>query len=456
LTPSDFGLIAILTFFTSFALVLVQSGLTTALVQRQQTSHGEQSTLFWLNLGASILLGSMIAVAGDRVASFYGQPMLQPLMLLAGLQVVLGALGAVQTALLSRELRFDQLAKASLFSSGLSGLAALSAAYVGAGVWALAIQTTVMVALNSLALWVLSRWRPAFHFNFASIRPMLGFGLWLSLSSILEVLFSQGSSLLVGKLYGVRDLGLFNRAANTQQLPSTILSSIIARVALPLFSTRAEDPEGMRRGIRMAIGVSMLLNVPALLGLALTAPMVLEVLFGSQWISAAPILSILAIGGLFFPMHVINLQALLAQGDSKRFFRLEIAKKLIGIACVLVGSLFGIVGLAWSQVVFAVVALVINAAPTARKLGYGLGAQLKDLGGVALAAAAMSGVVLVTAQISSLSPYAELPLVAALGAATYFAVGFGLRLNTFRVAATLLGELRTPAVRPEFPSDAAR
>jgi O-antigen/teichoic acid export membrane protein len=450
LTPEDFGVIAILSFFTSLALVLVQAGLTTVLIQRQETSHGQESTLFWLNLGASAVLATVIVLISFPVARFYDQPVLQPLMMLAGAQVVLGALGAVQSALLTRALRFDQLAKAGLFSSILSGAAALGAAYAGAGVWALAIQTTVMVALNSLALWFCSSWRPAFHFRLKSVRALLGFGVWLSMSSVLEVLFSQGSSLLVGKLYGVRDLGLYNRAASTQQLPSTILSSIIARVALPLFSSRAEDKEGMRRGVRMAIDVTMLINVPILLGLALTAPMVMEVLFGTPWVKAAPILSILAIGGLFFPMHVINLQALLAQGQSKRFFQLEIGKKLVGLACVLAGSLFGVIGLAWSQLLFAFIALLINVAPTKRSLGYGLLAQLRDLAGIALSAAAMAGVVATATMFLDLSALAELPLVVTLGAATYFGVGFGLKLRSFTDALELARQLRNNH-RPQKP-----
>jgi hypothetical protein len=141
------------------------------------------------------------------------------------------------------------------------------------------------------------------------------------------VLYTQGFALIIGKLHGLRDVGLYNRAYSTQALPANIMGSMMARIALPLFATRAEDTGALRRGIRMANSLAMIVNLPAMLGLTLLADLVVITLFGDQWLPVAPILAVLALGGILLPIHVDNLQLLLAQGGSRRFFKLELIKK---------------------------------------------------------------------------------------------------------------------------------
>jgi O-antigen/teichoic acid export membrane protein len=162
------------------------------------------------------------------------------------------------------------------------------------------------------------------------------------------------------------------------------------------------------------------------------------VLFGDQWTPAAPILSVLAIAGTLFPIHVINLQVVLAQGRSQTFFRVEIWKKLVGIACVIVGSFFGIMGMAYSQIVVSLVALMLNTAPVSRSIGYGLFEQLRDLWDIPLCAAAMAAGVLLLRGYLSLSPLAELLVLSGAGALIYSTVGLIFRLPNFRSGLALL------------------
>jgi O-antigen/teichoic acid export membrane protein len=217
-------------------------------------------------------------------------------------------------------------------------------------------------------------------------------------------------------------------------LPSNVLGSMIARIALPLFSQRTGDGEGLRRGMRMANSLAMILNVPAMLGLALLPDLVISTLFGDKWLPAAPILTVLAIGGIILPLHIINLQLLLAHADSKRFFRIELTKKVGGIIFVIVGSYFGIMGLAWATMLFSLVAFPINAAPTRGSLGYSPLAQLWDLRGLVIPAAAMSAMLYFVKPLLPFAPPASLLILAAAGAILYFAIGFGLRLRSFREA----------------------
>jgi O-antigen/teichoic acid export membrane protein len=438
LTPADFGLIALLGFFTSLATTFVQGGLSLALVQRQETTRIEESSVFWLNLAASVIFAGLLALLAPAVARLYEQPLLAPLLLVAGTQIVLSALAAVQTSLLTRYLRFDQLTKAGVVSSLLSGVLGVVAAYEGLGVWALAIQLVAASFFNSAALWWVCDWRPSLSFSLSSIRHLLGFGLFISLSNILEVLYSHGFALVIGKLYGVRDLGILNRANSVQLLPTSIISSVISRTALPLFSARAADKDALLRGLRMSIRLAMLLSMPVMAGLAILSDLVIDVLFGPKWMDAAPLLSIIAIAGMLLPLHILNLQLMLAQGQSRQFLSLEIQKKVAGIACLGVGSFFGIYGIAYASLVFSPVAFLLNAAPTRKSLGYGAARQLWDLRGIAAAVLFMSALVLMARSWLELPPLILLALLSAIGAVAYAAFGLMLRLPSFREAQDIL------------------
>jgi O-antigen/teichoic acid export membrane protein len=450
LRPADFGIVALVTFFANVSIVFVQGGLSQALVQRQQTSADEESAVFWWNMGGALVCALLLAAIAPAIARTFGYPLLRPLMLMGAAQVILTGLGAVQIALLSRALRFDLLTIAGVVSSLLSGAGGIAAALYGLGPWALAFQLAAQAGLNSALMWVLSAWRPRFHFRFSTIRSLLGFGIFLSLSSALEVMYTQGFALIIGKLHGVRDVGLYNRAASTQALPSSVISVMVSRTALPLFSARAGDKDSLRRGVRLANMSAMILNLPAMLGLSVLSDLVMVALFGSQWVSAAPILSILALGGVFLPVHAINLQVLLAEARSRRFFTLEVIKKAGGIVFVIAGSWFGIRGLAWSSVAFGLVALPINTHPVKQSLGYGVGRQLWDLAGLVVPAAAMVLVLSLLKPVLPFAPWLKLLLLTGLGAAIYAGLGLALRIGVFIEAK----DIALSIVRREAPSAA--
>ena len=440
LTPADFGIVALLTFFTSLSLIFVQGGLSAALVQRQQTSLEEESAVFWWNLLASGCFAAALVLAGPLLASFYGYPVLRPLTWVAAAQIMASALGAIQTALLTRRLQFKQLTVAGAFSSLLGGAVGVTAAWLGAGVWALAWQMAALAVVNTLVLWTVCGWRPAFHARFATMRHLIGFGSWVGLASLLEVLYTQGFALVVGKLYGAPELGLYNRAVGTQFMPISVLSSVISRIALPLFSARASEPEALRRGLRLAIGIAMLINLPMMAGLAILSPDVIVVLFGEKWLPAAPILAILSVAGILYPVHLINLQMVLARGQPRVFIRNEIIKKTIGVACVIVGSLFGIIGLAWSQLVFNVLAFIVNAEPARRSMGYGALRQLADLARPIAATIVMSVSIILLRHNAAMSPAAALAILVPFGAVIYFAAGWLLRASALLDAMHMVAE----------------
>jgi teichuronic acid exporter len=431
LLPSDFGLIGLLTFFTALSITFVQGGLSMALIQRQDSSHEEESAVFWCNLGAALAFTLVLIVAAPWIARFYQEPLLHPLMFVASAQIVLSALGAVQNALLNRQLRFDLIMKTGILSSLVSGAVGIVMAVLNYGAWALAMQMLVMAAISTASLWWVSDWRPALRFRLASIRDLFGFGAFVSLSSILEVVHTNGFSLVIGKFYGVRDVGLLTRASGIQALPAGIISQIISRTALPLFAARAADPDALLRGFQLSVRLAMVVSVPMMVGLALLSNEVILILLGDAWSEAAPLLRVIAIGGILLPLHIFNLQLLLARGDSKQFLKLELQKKVLGVVFIGVGCFFGILGVAYATVVFSFYSLWINARPTKRDFGFGAIKQLIDLRGIFAAAAFMAGVVLALKWLVALPIVAKFVMLVAAGAIAYLCFGLLLSIQSF-------------------------
>lgn len=378
LTPEEFGTIALLYLFVGLAGAFVDSGFATALIQRQDITHTDESTVFWFNLTMGALMAAGLWLLAPAIAKFYERPILTPLTGVLALNLFVSALGSIHGTLLTKRLDFKTPMKVGAIATTVSGGVGIVMAWQGYGVWALAMQTLASTLLTTTLLWVFNNWRPSFEFSVESARRLFGFGGYLLMAGLLDVAYNRIYTLLIGKFYGVRELGFYSRADSTKQLPAGVLSGILSRVALPVFSTANAEKEVLRKGVPHALRGVMFINVPMMLGIVATAEPLVLVLFGDKWTPAAPLLQVLAVGGIFWPLHVINLNVLIAQGHSHLFFRLEMIKKLIGVLLLVCGTAYGVMGIAWSQVGFGAFAFVINAHYTRKYLRYGIWQQTRE------------------------------------------------------------------------------
>lgn len=434
LSPADFGVMALLAFFLGLGTAVVEGGFATAIIQRQDTTREQESALFWMGIVWSGGLGVLLVMLGPLIASFYGQPVLAPLMWLAAAHVMIIALGAIPIALVNRAMRFDLMAKVALFAAVVSGVAAVSAAKLGAGVWALGLQLLTFTGLHSGLIWLFSGWTPVARVRGTGARRLLGFSSRVGFSHLVDHLYVQGFALLVGKLHGVTALGLYNRAHATQYFASGTLGNILRRLTLPLFSSRAGDPMVLRETFRRTIQIAMLVNLPVMGGLAISSDLVVMILFGPIWLPAAPILSVLALAGIFWPLQIINSQLLLAIDRPDLFWRVEIIKKSVGISCLLAGSAFGIMGLAWSQVIFSLFAHFFNGYFSGKHVGYGAFKQIRDIGGLAVVCGTVVAVLFAVRPFLDQRPLLLLMSMVAIGTFLFAGLGFILRVAGFKEA----------------------
>lgn len=392
LSPEDFGLIAMLLIFTSVAAMLTDSGFGTALIQRQHVTIDDEFTVFAFTLSAGIFIAGVLAVAAPAIAGFFEQPMLVALTRTMALVIPLGALATVPDALLTMRLNFKARARAEVIASLCSGVVAIAMALWGFGVWSLVWQAIVALGMRGLLLWMFAGWRPRGRYNSESFRGLFRFGGYMLLSNLLDVSATRLQSLLIGRLYEPRILGYYTLAQNTQQAPASFMGSILNRVGLPILSTVAPQPARLRAALRMSLRAAMFLFVPCMVGIAVIAEPLISLLYGSRWTPAAPVLSILAASTAVWPMHVLNLAAISAQGRSELFFRLTLVKTIVGMALVIVCSAAGSVGIASGVLAASVFSVAANAHYSKKMLDFGLLAQLVDQRGtIVLAALAALG-----------------------------------------------------------------
>lgn len=378
LSPSDFGLIAILLAFTSVAAVFVDSGFGIALIQRQHTTEDDEATVFVFGLYVGILTAVALVVAAPSIAGFFGQPSLIGLTRLVAFVLPLGALGAVPDALLTKKLDFRSRARAEIVASLCSGAAAITLAMLGLGVWSLAWQTLIATSLRTLLLWRYSHWRPHGRYRKDAFDNLFRFGGYMLLSRLLDTAFVRLQSLLIGKLFDPRALGYYTLAQNTQQAPASFLDGILNRVGLPMLAAVAADRDKLVSAMRTSLRIAMFLFVPCMVGIAIVAKPLIDMLYGARWISAAPILSILALGTASWPLHILNLSAINALGRSDLFFRLEVVKKLVAIGLIVAASPCGGIAIAWAVFGTSILGVFINTHYPKKLLGYGITEQLSD------------------------------------------------------------------------------
>ncbi len=378
LSPEEFGTIALLYLFVGLAGVFVDCGFSSALIQRQDITHTDESTVFWFNLIMGLFLALTLWFIAPLLASFYKLPILIPLTWVFALNLFFSALGSIHSTLLAKRLDFRTPMKIGAITTIFSGGIGIGMAWQGYGVWALAMQTLISTILTTVLLWTFEKWRPSLQFSLVSARRLFAFGGYLLMAGLLDVAYNRLYTLLIGKFYGVSELGFYNRADGTKQLPVGVLSSTFSRVALPIFSSTAGDKERLRRGVRIALRSMMLINVPMMFGLMATAEPVIQTLFGENWLPAVSLLQVLCLAGIFWPLHIVNLNVLMSQGYTNQFLQLEIVKKVVGTMLLLGGATFGVMGIAWSQVFFGLLAFGINAYYTRIHLNYSVWQQTKD------------------------------------------------------------------------------
>ncbi|EMC2742557.1 oligosaccharide flippase family protein [Providencia rettgeri] len=360
LGPHAFGLIGMLAVFIAVSQVFVDSGLSSALIRKQDRTEEDYSTAFYFNIVIAFICYAILYFSAPYITDFYKQPELTSLTRVLSLVVIINALAIIQRTKLSINMDFKTQAKASLAAVIISSLVAFSMAYFGFGVWSLVGQTLSYAAFNALFLNILHRWLPILSFNTESFRQLFDFGSKLMLSGVIDSIYQNIYQIVIGKKFNVLDVGYFTQANQLVRTPAMTMTSIIQRVTYPMLSSIQNDEQRLNNAYLLTLRLSAAVIFPLLFGFAVVADPLIPELLGHEWQPAALFASILAIGLLLYPIHAINLNYLQVKGRSDLFLKLEILKKIITTIILVITIPYGIKVICIGIVIQSYLALFIN------------------------------------------------------------------------------------------------
>lgn len=429
LTPADYGLVGMLTIFIAISQSLIDSGFSQALIRKQNRTITDDSTAFYFNIAAGIILYLILFFCAPLIAEFYNQPILTPLTRAIGLGLIFNSLAVVQRAMLTVKLDFKTQAKASLTGAMISGIVGIVMAYKGFGVWSIVVQQVSNLALTTVMLWILSSWKPRLLYSWQSFRELFGFGSKLMLSGLLDTAYRNIYLIVIGKVYKASDLGYFTRAQQFSDLVATNFTGIIQRVTYPVLCNIQSDDERLGDVYRRLLKMTCYLMFPLLAGLASIAKPLVITFLTEKWLFSATLLVPLCLTGMWYPVHALNLNLLQVKGRSDLFLKLEIFKKILAVCILCVTIPFGIMTMCWGMLLNSVLALFINTYYTGKLIGQGFLNQMKDIYPYLLMSLATGGIVYVTLNNISLSPSVLFLIGVAENIAVYAVFSKMFRIN---------------------------
>ena len=431
LLPADFGVIALLMVFIHLAQVFVQSGFNTALIQAKNPDDLDFSSVFYLSLGVAGILYIFLFISAPAISAFYSMPNLIDVLRVLSLILFFGAVNSIQNAVVSREFKFKQLFYSSLGAIVLSGAIGVYLAYSGYGTWALVWQQLSNALFLCIIMWITVKWRPKLLFSLERLSKLFSFGWKMLVSSLLATAYKEIRSLVIGKMFSTSDLGFYNRG---QMFPNVVVSNIdgsIQSVMLPALSQVQDDTRRIKEMMRRAITMSAFIIAPLMAGMIATAEPIVRIVLTDKWLPSVPFMQICCISFTFYPIHTANLSAIKAIGRSDIFLKLEIYKKLLSIAVLVVTIILfrSVIAIAWSAVLSGIISTFINAYPNKRLIGYTYSEQMKDLMPSFLISSFM-GVIVYFVGFLPLNIYIKLFLQIISGAVFYLALGWSLRIES--------------------------
>lgn len=379
LTPEDFGVVAVIGVFTALFGVFIDSGFSSALVQKKDLQEEDCSSVFFLNLVMGGILYALLFAAAPWIADFYARPELTSYIRVLALTMIISSFSLVQGTMIYRKMLFHLNFRISLISLCISGVVGVGLAYHGYGAWALIVQQLLKAVLTCILQWYWGKWRPVMGIDFQRLRSMFQFGWKLFCSGLLDCAYNNTYPILIGKLFNLSTLSYYNRGNHIPSLGMSIINSTLGSVLFPAFSSIQNDREKMRFVMRKALKSIMFLVIPCMTLLFVIAEPLVRILYGEQWLPSVPFLQIFCIVFLFWPLHTTNLQLLTACGRSDVFLILEIIKKTQLVVVILLTYRHGPQAMAWGLAVAGVFSFIENSWMSRTLVNYSTWRQVMDL-----------------------------------------------------------------------------
>ena len=441
LSPDHYGALSMMVIFTNLATVFVQRGFNTALIQNKDVVDEDYSSVFWVTLGIAAVIYALLFFSSPFIADFYDMPEIKNPFRVLALMLFPGALNSVQIAKLSRNMQFKKIFMGNVSGIIVAGGVSVAIACTGGGLWALVAMNLLNILVPCFVMRFSSGVRLAFVCNLKRVRVLFSYGWKLLVSSLIDTLYQDIRSLVIGKKYNSSTLGFYDRG---KQFPHFMINSVnlaVQSVMLPAMSSKQDDKGQVKLLMRNSIKLSAYIIFPLMAGLAGVAQPLVKLLLTDKWLPCVPYLQIYCFTYAFYPVHSCNLQAINAMGRSDLFLKLEIIKKGYGIMALAIAVVFfhTPIAIAMTGVFTTVISCFVNAFPNKKLIEYSYYEQIKDILPTLGISAAMFLLVLA---VDKFSDFGVIPTLAAqvmTGAVFYILMSVITRSESFGI---LYGALR--------------
>jgi len=386
LTPKDFGLIGVITIFITFGNALTEGGMGNSVIRDNHASKEDYNSVFFGNLGISILLYPILYFLAPLIANFFENQLLVNLVRVFGLSFIFTAFFSIQYSVLTKNMNFKAIALLNLPAVVLGSTVGIALAFLDYGVWSLVYLQLSTLFFKAIFYWLASSWKPTVYLSLEKLKKHFNFGYKLMLSSLLDVTTREVYSIIIGKFFSIKTLGYFNQAKTFRNYPIQLIGTVVSSVSYPLLSKVQTNKEKVTAIYSKIIRSVFVTITPIMLVLALVAEPLFELVLTKKWLIAVPYFQLLVISGILTPIHAINVNVFKVFNRTDIFLKLEIIKVILVLILTVIAVFYGIYSLLIAMILNSIIALFINTYYGNEFVNYSTKNQLLDMLPVVLVA----------------------------------------------------------------------
>lgn len=380
LDPTVYGAIAVVTVLISFCDIFVDSGFSSALIQKKNADDLDFSSVFFFNLFICISLYMVLFFAAPFIADFYGIEVLRPVIRVQSLALVISGLKSVQVTYITKHMQFKKFFFATLGGTITAAVVGIWMAFSGYGIWALVTQGLVNLIIDTIILFLSVEWRPKLMFSFKRIKVLFSYGWKLLLSGIIYNSYADLRQLIIGKMYTTENLAYYNKGLKFPQMAFTNTSTALNSVLFPAMSKKQDDKAEIKALVKKCNKLSSYIVSPVMIGMAVIAKPLILLVLGEKWLFSVPFMQVFCIMyGLSAGIGSSNQNALKSIGKSDLLLFIEIVKCLVDIVILFISMNFGVFAIAVGMLVGTISRTFICAFPAKKYYGYSYIEQIKDV-----------------------------------------------------------------------------
>ncbi|MCE9439548.1 lipopolysaccharide biosynthesis protein [Bacteroides fragilis] len=394
-SPADFGLIAMLSIFLSVAQSFIDCGFYNALVQKQDRTEVDYSTMFYSNVLISVIVYFFLYWSAPYIASFYSQPELKQITRVMGVSLIISAFRIVQQAKLVIALNFRIQAVFSVIAVVVSGLIGIYMAYHQFGVWALVVQSLVSAFISTVSFWIYSRWMPLWTFSIQSFQELFSFGSKLLLAGVLHTIYSNLYTIVIGRKFSSVDLGFFSRGQTMAYFVPSNMTNIVTMAMYPILCSIQDDYVKLKKTFKVYIRLVCFIFFPIMIILAVLSEPIIKIVLTDKWLPSVFYVQILCIAYMWDPLMRINANILSVVGRTDYSLKSEIIKKVISVIVLFITIPFGIDVMCIGLALYCIIDLLVSTYYVKRIIGLGFWDEMRNIYAFFILSLVIGGVVFV-------------------------------------------------------------